>query len=170
MNVKKIPIKKNTKWAEKENKENNKNKVHWYKINVIIKLTNKILGINVMSFLLSAVLMKYVQSRVNVMRQTQTAFTCGLSRSDVMKSWLSVSKWACDWCRWARASSKVIAASSRSLVASPLAVARPPRFLLFPASSRSVLVARRSTSERAWMLSWKPNRREWHQWIWDHAH
>lgn len=39
MNVKKIPIKKNTKWAEKENKENNKNKVHWYKINVIIKLS-----------------------------------------------------------------------------------------------------------------------------------
>lgn len=69
-----------------------------------------------------------------------------------MKPWLRVSRWACDCCRCARASSKVIPAGSDP------SCSPPPSslllFLLFSPSWRRALVARFITSDLAWMLSW----------------
>lgn len=81
--------------------------------------------------------------------------TCWLSLSDRMKAWLRVSRWACDCCRCARASSKVIPAGS---IPSCSPQTSPPFFLLFSHSWRRALVARFITSNLTWMLSWIRNR------------
>lgn len=81
--------------------------------------------------------------------------TCWLSLSDRMKAWLRVSRWACDCCRCAIASSKVIPAGS---VPSCSPLPSPPLFLLFSPSWRRDLVALFNTSDLAWMLSWRPDR------------
>lgn len=85
----------------------------------------------------------------------QIGRTCWVSPSDRMKAWLRLSRWACDCCRCAIASSKAIPAGS---ILSCSELPSPPLFLLFSPSWRRALVARFITSNLAWMLSWRPDR------------
>lgn len=87
-------------------------------------------------------------------RVGQIGSTCWRSLRDWMKAWLRVSRWACDCCRCAMASSNVPPAGS-VLSRSPLP---SPLFLLFSQSWRRALVALFITSDLAWVLSWKPHR------------